>query len=216
MFIRRQTWITAFGIFAVLSLTLYLLNAGLAVVRRKSAPLEYKPNRPISAESVVLELHQVHVTVRPAINRSDPGTRLTQSAQPRPDQQHQVIVEALAGSARSLERKFRSGLGITDQKVEEFMFPSNCSRKPINYFVGRTQVNKKPRFEADLLREFPSVKNGHYAPENCSPGLKLAILIPFRDRRSHLYTLLPVLFTILIRQGMDFTIFLIEQVRLRL
>lgn len=53
---------------------------------------------------------------------------------------------------------------------------------------------------------------GNWRPNNCRPRSKIAIIIPYRDRRSHLIRLLDFLIPILQRQMVDFRIIVTEQV----
>ena len=57
---------------------------------------------------------------------------------------------------------------------------------------------------------------GSWKPCDCGSQSKVAILIPFRDRSSHLNVLLNNLIPFLQYQKRDFTIFVIEQVRVHL
>ncbi|XP_005100646.2 beta-N-acetyl-D-glucosaminide beta-1,4-N-acetylglucosaminyl-transferase [Aplysia californica] len=52
---------------------------------------------------------------------------------------------------------------------------------------------------------------GSYTPDTCMAREKTAIIIPFRDRPSHLHVLLLNLIPLLKRQNIDFTLFVIEQ-----
>ncbi|RUS89861.1 hypothetical protein EGW08_002391 [Elysia chlorotica] len=104
------------------------------------------------------------------------------------------------------------GGGGGDAAMEAKMAP--CPRFPKN-LQGRTSISIDERpmiMPAKLAAMFPEVQNGgHWAPTSCKSDEKTAIIIPYRDRWDHLHTLLPVLFPMLIRQQIDFTIYVIEQ-----
>ena len=57
---------------------------------------------------------------------------------------------------------------------------------------------------------------GVWRPPHCTARQKIAIIIPFRDRDKHLSILLQHLHPFLQRQGLDYQIFVIEQVSLLL
>lgn len=52
---------------------------------------------------------------------------------------------------------------------------------------------------------------GLWAPSDCIPRQRVALIIPFRDREEHLQALLYVLHPFLQRQMLDYTIFVVEQ-----
>ena len=63
----------------------------------------------------------------------------------------------------------------------------------------------------------PDVQNGgHWHPTNCTARQRVAIIIPFRNRSHHLSTLLYRLHPILQRQQLDYTIHVVEQVKISL
>ncbi|VVC36779.1 Hypothetical protein CINCED_3A013088 [Cinara cedri] len=53
---------------------------------------------------------------------------------------------------------------------------------------------------------------GSWAPEDCKARHSVCIIIPYRDRKDHLWTLLYRLIPVLKRQQLDFKIFVVEQV----
>lgn len=53
---------------------------------------------------------------------------------------------------------------------------------------------------------------GSWAPDDCKARHSVCIVIPYRDRKDHLWTLLYRLIPVLKRQQLDFKIFVVEQV----
>ncbi|GFO44911.1 beta-1,4-galactosyltransferase 1 [Plakobranchus ocellatus] len=86
-----------------------------------------------------------------------------------------------------------------------------CPEKPPE-LVGRFDTNLNPVMLAAVERKYPEVTmGGHYHPKDCRAREKLAIIIPCRKREQHLYILLNNLLRMLIRQKLDFSIFVIDQ-----
>jgi len=56
------------------------------------------------------------------------------------------------------------------------------------------------------------VIGGHYTPDECTPRDRVAIIVPYRCREKHLATLLANLHPMLMRQNIDYTVFIVEQV----
>ncbi|KHJ87292.1 N-acetyllactosaminide 3-alpha-galactosyltransferase [Oesophagostomum dentatum] len=52
---------------------------------------------------------------------------------------------------------------------------------------------------------------GHYSPKTCKPLNKLAVIIPYRDRASHLHVLLNNMHPFLTDQFLDYSIIVVEQ-----
>ncbi|MFH4980415.1 hypothetical protein AB6A40_007124 [Gnathostoma spinigerum] len=66
--------------------------------------------------------------------------------------------------------------------------------------------------EAEIQRRYPFLKvGGHWKPEKCKARYKVAIIIPYRDRQSHLVRLIDFLVPILVRQFLDFRFIVTEQ-----
>jgi len=53
---------------------------------------------------------------------------------------------------------------------------------------------------------------GKWRPSNCVSKQRVAIVIPYRNRKKHLQSLLYYLLPVLKRQELDFRIFVVEQV----
>jgi len=60
---------------------------------------------------------------------------------------------------------------------------------------------------------FSDIATGHWSPKYCNASLRVAIIIPYRNRDKHLRTMLLHLIPKLKRQLVDFTIYVVEQVR---
>ena len=64
----------------------------------------------------------------------------------------------------------------------------------------------------DLILENPEVsRGGHWEPRTCMARYQVKIVIPFRDRHSHLSVLLRYLHPMLQGQQLDYTIIVVEQ-----
>ena len=69
--------------------------------------------------------------------------------------------------------------------------------------------------EKEVLAAHSSIlPGGHWKPSHCVSKKKVAVIIPYRDRHSHLVRLLDFLFPILQRQLLDFRFIVTEQVHL--
>jgi len=70
---------------------------------------------------------------------------------------------------------------------------------------------KTPQFRDLELMHTELSLGGSWTPQSCVPRHRVAVIIPFRDRQSHLRTLLTVLHPMLQRQLLQYTIFVVEQ-----
>ncbi|KAI8750559.1 beta-N-acetyl-D-glucosaminide beta-1 4-N-acetylglucosaminyl-transferase-like isoform X1 [Biomphalaria glabrata] len=105
--------------------------------------------------------------------------------------------------------KFKKGMPVAGLEKNSTDF---CPDKPATLF-GRFEPAMTPMTMEELSSMFPVVqKGGHYSPRGCKPVEKTLLIIPYRNRCSQLYTLLPVLISMLIRQNINFSIYVIEQI----
>ena len=56
-------------------------------------------------------------------------------------------------------------------------------------------------------------QGGYWRPKDCDARDRVAIVIPFRDRQTHLNILLKYLHPLLQRQQIKYRVFVVEQVR---
>ncbi|KAL8574227.1 hypothetical protein ACOMHN_038819 [Nucella lapillus] len=74
----------------------------------------------------------------------------------------------------------------------------------------RVNLTPPPSFHA-LEERFSMVgRGGRWSPPECRPKQKLALIIPFRDRRVHLKIFLRHMHPFLQKQQLDYTIFVVE------
>ncbi|VDO40241.1 unnamed protein product [Haemonchus placei] len=79
-------------------------------------------------------------------------------------------------------------------------------------FVGRINVSMEEIPLQKLEEKFKYLKpGGHYIPDGCKPMNRVAIIIPFRDRESHLHILLNNMHPFLTKQMLDYSIIVVEQ-----
>ncbi|KAL7287863.1 hypothetical protein TKK_0017928 [Trichogramma kaykai] len=89
--------------------------------------------------------------------------------------------------------------------------PPLCPAVPPN-LVGPIAVSKSPPDLSAMEKAFARVKQGgRGAPVECRARYRVAIVVPFRDRFPHLMTLLYNLHPLLLRQQLDYQIFVVEQ-----
>ncbi|EYC36499.1 hypothetical protein Y032_0890g2885 [Ancylostoma ceylanicum] len=90
--------------------------------------------------------------------------------------------------------------------------PTHCSLK-LNEFSGpiRLSMEELP-FEYMENKYSYLMPGGHYTPSNCIATDKLAVIIPFRDRDTHLRILLNNMHRFLTKQMLDYSIIVVEQV----
>lgn len=81
------------------------------------------------------------------------------------------------------------------------------------FVVGPLKVLLNPPPYQELEALYNDLKpGGRFSPSECIPRHRVAIIIPYRDREEHLRTLLYNLHPILMRQQIDYGIFVIEEV----
>lgn len=100
---------------------------------------------------------------------------------------------------------------VSTPSVTDTSVLPRCSLIPPN-LIGPVSVSKSPPELTIMEKMFTEVKDGGQGwPSDCIARHRVAIIIPFRDRLQHLHTLLYNLHPILLRQQVDYQIFVVEQ-----
>ena len=86
-----------------------------------------------------------------------------------------------------------------------FLLPV-CRVEPEN-LLGHIPINLSP----DLEEMDPVSRGGSYCPPTCVSSSKVAVVVPYRDRKTHLEVLLHHLHPVLVRQNLHYTVFVVDQ-----
>ena len=86
---------------------------------------------------------------------------------------------------------------------------SDCLQNS-NYFQYTVDSKDIENVE-ELLRKYPTMSVGSWAPCDCAPRQTLAIVVPYRNRLQHLHVFLNNIIPFLQFQRQAFTIFIVEQ-----
>ncbi|KAL4710869.1 hypothetical protein ACJJTC_002499 [Scirpophaga incertulas] len=98
----------------------------------------------------------------------------------------------------------------TDARKNETELPLCPDSLPPD--LGPVPVNKTD-MELDIVeKEYPEIQlGGRYAPPNCTARHRVAIIVPFRDRKQHLAIFLHHMHPFLMKQQIEYGIFIVEQ-----
>lgn len=90
-----------------------------------------------------------------------------------------------------------------------FMPDYNSSLCPCvpDTLVGRIDEHSK-QWNASVVQ---LQAGGTWSPQHCVARQRVAVIIPFLDRAGHLATLLPILHSMLQRQQLHYTVYVVEQ-----
>ncbi|CAF4929408.1 unnamed protein product [Pieris macdunnoughi] len=101
---------------------------------------------------------------------------------------------------------------VTTEDGVKFSEPSMplCDAMPPD--LGPVSVNKT-EIELDWVeKKYPQVhRGGRYSPPNCTARHKVAIIVPYRDRQQHLAIFLNHMHPFLMKQQIEYGIFIVEQ-----
>ncbi|XP_062388830.1 beta-1,4-galactosyltransferase 1-like [Sardina pilchardus] len=108
---------------------------------------------------------------------------------------------------------FKDGQAFATSFWEHLEAETNLCPKIPPHLVGHLRIEFNSPVSMEFIqKENPEVKEGgRWWPRNCTARQKVAIIIPFRDRESHLRYWLHYLHPILQRQQLDYGIYVINQ-----
>ncbi|KAJ6215519.1 hypothetical protein RDWZM_010019 [Blomia tropicalis] len=87
----------------------------------------------------------------------------------------------------------------------------SCPSKP-NKLVGRLKVLTNPPSMIEMESKLNQISiGGRFRPDQCRPRDRVAIIVPYRDREQHLRTFLWNMHPMLMRQNIDYAIYIVEQ-----
>ncbi|CAG9829016.1 unnamed protein product [Diabrotica balteata] len=100
---------------------------------------------------------------------------------------------------------------VQPKSIKENNFPL-CKDIASSDLVGKVLVSRSPSSITELEHQFDWLQlGGHWQPPDCRAKQKLAIVVPFRNRETHLSIFLRHMHPFLRHQQLDYTIFVIEQ-----
>ncbi|KPJ02539.1 Beta-1,4-N-acetylgalactosaminyltransferase bre-4 [Papilio xuthus] len=97
----------------------------------------------------------------------------------------------------------------TNPKLEINKEKPKCNYDGILQSTSSIDTQEVPRKFGDFTTN--GLANGSYTPENCNPLLSVAILVSYRNRQSQLDIFIPYMHNFLRKQGIHYTIYIIEQ-----
>ena len=102
--------------------------------------------------------------------------------------------------------------GIFDSIMKVLGLNNKCPLTPPD-LVGPIEVDSSPENMENVEKSLSSKVDagGRYKPSECKARDRVAIIIPYRDRKQHLPILLKNLHPFLMKQQIDYGIFIIEQ-----
>ncbi|GFO37473.1 beta-1,4-galactosyltransferase 1 [Plakobranchus ocellatus] len=114
-----------------------------------------------------------------------------------------------------VDKDMKDEEGGQEDSKETTEHPANktvlCPEKPAE-LVGFVNTNLTDVSLSTVEAKYPAIqKGGNYQPNDCQAREKLALILPCRNRTAHLNILLNNLLKILIKQKLDFTVFVIDQ-----
>ena len=90
-----------------------------------------------------------------------------------------------------------------------------CKFIPDN-LSGKVKIEEHALSEQELenkfSNQFPASSGGHWKPKECDSRNKVAIIVPFRDRHLHLRIFLNHMHQFLLKQNIEYRIYIIEEV----
>jgi hypothetical protein len=137
------------------------------------------------------------------------------AAQHKEEEEKRPVVPHILPQKKSKYQDFDASLvpdeGIFNSIMKVFGI-NTCPATPPD-LVGPVEVDPSPEYMENVEKRLSSKvqAGGRYKPSECRARDRVAIVIPFRDRKQHLPILLKNLHPFLMKQQINYGIFLIEQ-----
>lgn len=122
------------------------------------------------------------------------------------------IVKVKKSKYQDFDQSLEPDEGIFDSIMKVLGLNNKCPATPPD-LVGPIEVDSSPE-ELDSVERRLSSKvqpGGRYKPTDCKARDRVAIIVPYRDRKQHLPILLKNLHPFLMKQQIDYGIFIVEQ-----
>lgn len=127
-------------------------------------------------------------------------------------QQSKHIVKVKKSKYQDFDESLVPDEGIFDSIMKVLGLNNKCPTTPPD-LVGPIEVDSSPDDLENVEHSLSSKlqPGGRFKPNECKARDRVAIIIPYRDRKQHLPILLKNLHPFLMKQQIDYGIFIIEQ-----
>uniref|UniRef100_A0A915PMP6 Beta-1,4-N-acetylgalactosaminyltransferase n=1 Tax=Setaria digitata TaxID=48799 RepID=A0A915PMP6_9BILA len=219
-----------------LLLILAVTTCAYLIIGKSIMPARLKTTKPRDILSIEQQLLQNVVHKKPPVSRNDKTEGNEKSVVELVQNDHEVVLERIRSPDIYMERNgtptvvtgsvrykaLADDISLFDEIEKRLLTSSSNEPKKIcpNPEDNRKLIGQLPQAvllitnlkEAEVLEHYPQIKpGGHWKPEDCITEHKLAVIIPFRDRQTHLTRLIDFLIPVLRRQLLDFRFIVTEQ-----
>eukprot|EP00092_Neocalanus_flemingeri_P000219 GFUD01000235.1.p1 GENE.GFUD01000235.1~~GFUD01000235.1.p1 ORF type:complete len:472 (-),score=104.34 GFUD01000235.1:169-1584(-) len=143
-------------------------------------------------------------------NEDQTAIKQMSSEAPIPATKH-ITENSQDGEIRQSDFQINSNKSIKTLEVMDNFTLEKCNEIP-SQLRGKLQIVKEVQSFSSIMKENPSVlPGGEDSPEDCSTRHNVAIIVPYRDRRSQLAVFLRHIHPVLKRQDLHYRIYIVNQ-----